>query len=378
MHFCRTMELTDFNFKTIMEANSHRYCVIMCGGVGSRFWPYSRANKPKQFIDFLGTGRSLLQMCFDRIKPIVPQENVIVVTNALYEPIVREQLPELDKEHILLEPCRRNTAPCIAWAAHHIFARDPKASMIVTPSDHLITNEAEFAAKVQRGFEFVETNEALLTLGIHPTRPETGYGYIQIGQEIEPGILKVKTFTEKPDLELAKVFVESGEFFWNSGIFLWTADSIINALHTYAPDLECEFERGAQAFGTPQEMNFINEHFPACPSISVDFAIMEKASNVFVECVNFGWSDLGTWSVLYDNSPKNKDANVTRNCNLLAYDSTGNIFALRDKKLVVASGLKDFIVADSGDVLMICPKSEEQRIKQIVNDVQAKFDDKFI
>lgn len=350
----------------------------MCGGVGSRFWPYSRANKPKQFIDFLGTGRTLLQMCYDRIKQLVPQENVIVVTNALYAPLVSEQLPEIDKEHILLEPCRRNTAPCIAWAAHHILAQDPQASMIVTPSDHLITNEAEFVNKVKRGFEFVEANDALLTLGITPTRPETGYGYIQIGQEFEPGILKVKTFTEKPNLELAKVFVESGEFFWNSGIFIWRADTIINAMQSHCPDLEREFKRGEKEFGTPAEMSFINEHFPACPSISIDFAVMEKASNVFVECVNFGWSDLGTWSVLYDSSPKNKDANVTRNCNLLAYESNGNIFAMQNKKLVVASGLQDYIVADSGDVLLICPKSEEQRIKQIVNDVQSKFDDKFL
>ncbi len=231
--------------------NSHRYCVIMCGGVGSRFWPYSRENCPKQFIDFLGTGRSLLQMSYDRILPIVPKENILVVTNEKYAPLIREQLPDLLPENILLEPARRNTAPCIAWAAFHIAAIDPAASMIVTPSDHLITRENIFEDCVRRGFEFVEKNDALLTLGITPVRPETGYGYIQVGQEAEPGILKVKTFTEKPNLELAKVFLETGEFFWNSGIFLWRASTIIDALRKHDSDLTVRFDRGASDFGTP-------------------------------------------------------------------------------------------------------------------------------
>ncbi|ROT03575.1 mannose-1-phosphate guanylyltransferase [Muribaculaceae bacterium Isolate-104 (HZI)] len=361
-----------------MTTDNHRYCVIMCGGVGSRFWPYSRSCRPKQFIDFLGTGRTLLQMCYDRVKPLVPENNIIVVTNAIYADLVREQLPHIDPAHILLEPCRRNTAPCIAWAANHIHALDPQASMIVTPSDHLITNEIEFVDKLRKGFEFVEANNALLTLGIKPTRPETGYGYIQIGSEVQPGILKVKTFTEKPNLELAQVFVESGEFFWNSGIFLWKTTDVLEAFANLAPDLAEVFSDSGKYFGTPAENDFIKEHFPACPSISVDFAIMEKAPNVFVECVDFGWSDLGTWSALYDNSSKNNDGNVTQNCNVMTYDSSGNIFAVRDEKLVVVSGLHDYIVADAGDVLLVCPKSEEQRIKQIVNDVQGKFDEKYL
>lgn len=361
-----------------MTTDNHRYCVIMCGGVGSRFWPYSRSCRPKQFIDFLGTGRTLLQMCYDRVKPLVPENNIIVVTNAIYADLVREQLPHIDPAHILLEPCRRNTAPCIAWAANHIHALDPQASTIVTPSDHLITNETEFVDKLRKGFEFVEANNALLTLGIKPTRPETGYGYIQIGSEVQPGILKVKTFTEKPNLELAQVFVESGEFFWNSGIFLWKATDVLEAFANLAPDLAEVFSDSGKYFGTPAENDFIKEHFPACPSISVDFAIMEKAPNVFVECVDFGWSDLGTWSALYDNSSKNSDGNVTQNCNVMTYDSSGNIFAVRDEKLVVVSGLHDYIVADAGDVLLVCPKSEEQRIKQIVNDVQGKFDEKYL
>ncbi|MDE5664985.1 mannose-1-phosphate guanylyltransferase [uncultured Duncaniella sp.] len=357
----------------------HRYCVIMCGGVGSRFWPYSREDCPKQFIDFLGTGRSLLQMSYDRILPLVPKENIIVVTNEKYAGLIREQLPDILPSNILLEPARRNTAPCIAWAAYHIAALDPEASMIVTPSDHLITRENIFEDCVRRGFEFVESHDALLTLGITPVRPETGYGYIQIGQEAEPGILKVKTFTEKPNLELAKVFLDSGEFFWNSGIFLWKASSIISALHKYDPDLTCLFDRGVSDFGTPREMEFINANFTSCPPNSIDYAVMEKADNVYVECVNFGWNDLGTWSALYDNSPCNEAKNVAQNCNVLAYESTGNMFAVQSPdKLVVVQGLKDYIIADAGDVLLICPKAEEQRIKQMVTDAKLSFGDKYL
>ena len=358
--------------------NNHRYCVIMCGGIGSRFWPYSRTNRPKQFIDFLGTGRTLLQMSYDRVLPIVPKENVIVVTNAQYAPLVKEQLPELRDDQILLEPARRNTAPCIAWAAWHIAARDPEASMIVTPSDHLITREREFENSIIKGFEFVENNDALLTLGITPVRPETGYGYIQIGNEVEAGINKVKTFTEKPNLELAKVFLSTGEFFWNSGIFLWKAANVKNAFYQHAPEIAALFDQGNDCWNTPREEAFIEDKFPACPSISIDYAIMEKASNVHVECVTFGWNDLGTWSALYDNSPKNSDHNVAQNCNVLAYNSTGNIFAVEGEKLIVVDGLKDYIVADAGDVLLVCPQSEEQRIKNMVNDAKLKFGDKFL
>lgn len=351
----------------------------MCGGIGSRFWPYSRTNLPKQFIDFMGTGRSLLQMSYDRVLPFIDPRNIIVVTNASYRDLIREQLPDLTDSQILCEPERRNTAPCIAWAAYHIAALDPEASMIVTPSDHLITREQLFNESVVRGFEFVEQHDALLTLGIHPTRPETGYGYIQIGSEIAPDILKVKTFTEKPNLELARVFLDSGEFFWNSGIFLWRASSIIEALHTYVPDLARTFDNGLSDFGTDGENAFIAATFPGCSSISIDYAVMEKASNVYVECVSFGWNDLGTWSALYDNSPKNRDNNVAQNCKLIAYNSTGNILKVQgDDKLVVMSGLRDYIIADTGDVLLICPKSEEQRIKQMVNDAKIAFGDKYL
>lgn len=357
---------------------SHRYCVIMCGGIGSRFWPYSRTDQPKQFIDFFGTGRSLLQMSYDRILPVVPRENILILTNARYADKIREQLPELDESQILLEPDRRNTAPCVAWAAYHLAAIDPESSMIVTPSDHLITREPVFEKCVARGFEFVESNDALLTLGIHPTRPETGYGYIQMGAEVEPGLMKVKTFTEKPNRELAQVFLETGEFLWNAGIFLWSVKSILNAFRLYAPDLCSEFDQGKDSFGTDAERAFIEEHFPSCPSISIDFAVMEKAQNVYVESADFGWSDLGTWGSLYDISPKNIDANVTQKCHVASYNSRGNIFMVPDDKLVVVSGLNDYIIADAGDVLLVCPRSEEQRIKHMVNDIQQRYNDKYM
>jgi mannose-1-phosphate guanylyltransferase len=351
----------------------------MCGGIGSRFWPYSRTNLPKQFLDFLGTGRSLLQMSYDRILPVVPKENIIILTNEQYADQVREQLPDIQDNQILLEPVRRNTAPCIAWAAWHIAALDPEASMIVTPSDHLITREIEFIDSIKRGFDFVESHNSLLTLGIEPTRPDTTYGYIQIESgEVSEHISKAKTFTEKPNIDLAKVFIETGEFFWNSGIFLWKAATIKEAYHQLSPDLAGVFDAAADVYATPAEKQYFDENFASCVSISVDFAIMEKARNVYVETVKFGWSNLGTWGALYEVSPKNRDGNVTQNCNVLSYNSSGNMFAVRDDKLVVVNGLKDYIISDAGDVLLICPKSDEQRIKQIVNDAKAKFGDKYI
>ncbi len=362
-----------------MDKRAHRYCVIMCGGIGSRFWPYSRARLPKQFIDFLGTGRTLLQMSYDRISNIIPASNILIITNGRYADLVREQLPELTDSQLLLEPARRNTAPCIAWAAWHIAARDPEASMIVTPADHVITREAEFERSILEGFDFVESHNALLTMGISPTRPETGYGYIQVGDPAQGNISKVKTFTEKPDIELAKVFLATGEFFWNSGIFLWRTSAIREALHKWVPDIALAFDAAAPETYTDHkaESAFIAEAFPGCMSISIDYSVMEKADNVYVETVTFGWNDLGTWSTLYDLSPKNSDRNVTQNCNVLAYNSSGNIFAIRGDKLVVVDGLEDYIIADADGVLLICPKAREQKIKQMVTDAKVKFGDKY-
>lgn len=259
---------------------SHRYAVIMCGGIGSRFWPYSRQDRPKQFIDFFGTGRSLLQMTADRLRYIVPPSNIVVVTNDRYLSLVREQLPEIPRQNILCEPARRNTAPCIAWAAQHIYARDPLASMIVAASDHLITRERDFEAAILRAFDFVEHRTALLTLGIVPSRPETGYGYIQQGERVDTAegvFAKVKTFTEKPDRALARVFVDSGEFFWNSGIFVWTAEAILSALRAYAPEVAAVFDNATVSFAKYEEEDaFIAANFASCPSISIDYAVMEK------------------------------------------------------------------------------------------------------
>ena len=358
--------------------NDNRYCVIMCGGVGSRFWPFSKVEKPKQFLDFFGTGRSLLQMAFDRMQGIVPVNNIILITNEMYEPLIKEQLPDIAASQILLEPVRRNTAPCIAWAAHHIKAINPEAKMMVAPSDHLILNVERFRESVVKAFEFIETRDALVTMGIKPSRPETGYGYIQVGEQVEGDFAAVKTFTEKPNEELARVFIKSGEFFWNSGMFFWSADSILKALNDCAPEVNIVFEKGKQYFGTQQEQQYINAHFEESPSISIDFAVMEKAPNVYVETVDFGWNDLGTWRSLYDHSPKNRDGNVTQNCKALMFNSHNNIVAIKGDKLVVASGLEGYIVADVDDALLIVPMEEEQRIKQYVNDVKTKFGDKFL
>ena len=358
--------------------DNNRYCVIMCGGVGSRFWPFSKAAKPKQFIDFFGTGRSLLQMAVDRMEGIVPLENIILITNENYGSLIKEQLPEIKDSQILLEPARRNTAPCIAWAAHHIKAINPDAKMMVAPSDHFIINEEKFKQSVVKAFEFIETRDALVTMGIKPTRPETGYGYIQVGEHATGNFSAVKTFTEKPDEFLAIEFLKSGEFFWNSGMFFWSANSILKALCTCAPEVAIVFENGKGFFGTPQEMDYINTHFEACPSISIDFAVMEKAPNVFVETVEFGWNDLGTWRSLYDHSPKNIDGNVTQQCKALMFNSHNNIVAVKGDKLVVTSGLEGYIVADVDDALLIVPLEEEQKIKLYVNEVKSKFGDKYL
>lgn len=358
--------------------DNNRYCVIMCGGVGSRFWPFSKAALPKQFIDFFGTGRSLLQMAFDRVNGIVPVENIILITNESYEHLIKEQLPEISDDRILLEPARRNTAPCIAWAAHHIQAINPEAKMMVAPSDHLVINVEKFRQSVNSAFDFIDSHDALVTMGIKPSRPETGYGYIQVGEAVEGDFSNVKTFTEKPNEDLARVFLESGEFFWNSGMFFWRADTIIRALNEHAPEVNAIFEKGDQYFGTPDERKYIEDNFEACPSISIDFAIMEKAPNVFVETVDFGWNDLGTWRSLYEHSPKNKDGNVTQKCKALMYNSHNNIVAVKGDKLVVTSGLEGYIVADVDDALLIVPLEEEQKIKNYVNEVKSKFGDKYL
>ena len=359
---------------------NHRYCVIMCGGVGSRFWPFSRNDRPKQFLDFFGTGRSLLQMTVDRILPLIPAENIILVTNRDYAGIIREQLPKIKPENILLEPARRNTAPCVCWAAHHIKALDAEASIITLPSDHLILKEETFLRVLEEGMKFVEQGDRLLTIGIPHSSPNTGYGYIQIGHPIKDwnGICKVKSFTEKPDLDMAKVFLESGEFYWNSGMFLWTVKSILRAFERYAPEIANVFDSCENAYGTPEESAFIEREFSKAQSISIDYAIMEKADNVYVKTADIGWSDLGSWKALYETSPKNRDGNVTQGCKALLHDCRNNVFAVTGHKIIVAAGLENYIVADNDNVLMIYPVEEEQKIRQVVNDVRNLFGEKFV
>lgn len=382
----------------------NNYCVIMAGGIGSRFWPFSRNSKPKQFLDFFGTGRSLLQMTVDRFRPIIPIENVLIVTNVQYKDLVLEQVPDLSPEQVLCEPARRNTAPCIAYAVSHIkgvqlqraiadgkVSKDQlpdisspiyDANIVVAPSDHLILQEQAFQQTIRQGLGFVEKNDAILTLGMKPTRPETGYGYIQMqnAQDAlrnEQGVCKVKTFTEKPNLELAKVFMESGEFLWNSGIFLWNLRTIYAAFHYFLPEIVEKFREGHLYMGTDREDDFIQRIFPTCPNISIDYGVMEKAQNVYVMPADFGWSDLGTWGSLYELSDKDDNGNVTLHSEASYYDSHRNIVTMESGKLAVIQGLDDMIVAEQGNVLLICRKEQEQQIRQFVNDTNDRFDGRF-
>ena len=354
----------------------NNYCIIMAGGIGSRFWPFSRNNRPKQFLDFFGTGRSLLQMTFDRFSRVMPVENILIVSNILYRDLILEQLPEIKPSQVLLEPNRRNTAPCIAYAVNRIKSMTDKANIVVAPSDHLIMKEIDFIDAIKTGLDFVENNDSLLTLGIKPSRPETGYGYIQI-DEGDTNLRKVKTFTEKPNAELAQIFFETGEFFWNSGIFLWNLQTIDHAFHSLLPEVALKFDGGKDVYNTAAEQKFIDEMYASCPNISIDYGIMEKAANVHVLCSDFGWTDLGTWGSLYEMSEKDKDANVTLKCKTMFYESKNNIVALPPDKLAVIQDLDGYIVAESDNVLLICKLEDEQRIRQFVNDVNVNQSGQF-
>ena len=355
----------------------NNYCVIMGGGIGSRFWPFSRESRPKQFLDFFGTGRSLIQQTFDRFSQLIPIENIFIATNDRYADLVKEQLPLLKENQILCEPTRRNTAPCVAYAAYRINSINPEANIVVSPSDHLILQEHNFLKNIQTGLNFVGKYPSLLTLGIKPVRPETGYGYIQTEEGGSENIQKVKAFTEKPDYELAKVFFESGEFFWNSGIYIWNVKTILDAFHRYLPEISVRFDQGYSVFNTPDEKRFIEEQYPTCPNISVDYGIMEKAENVYMLMADFGWSDLGTWGSLFDLSEKDQNLNATLKCKSYFVESSNNLVSLEEGKLAVIQGLDDYIVAESNGVLLICKKPEEQRIKHFVADVNLKYGEEF-
>ena len=383
----------------------------MAGGVGSRFWPFSREEKPKQFLDFFGTGRSLLQMTVDRFRPLIPIENMFIVTNVAYKQMILEQVPDLSEGQILCEPARRNTAPCIAYATAHIRAiclkragltaqtqdwsrPEMQANIVVAASDHLILEEDKFRQTISKAFDFVSTNKAICTLGMQPTRPETGYGYIQFVKDrfadriktanadriqtesdlereecCSDGIYPVKTFTEKPNLEMAKVFLESGDFLWNSGIFIWNLQTISEAFRYLLPEVADRFREGELLMGTEREEAFIEEIFPKCPNISIDYGIMEKANNVFVLPSSFGWSDLGTWGSLYELSEKDSEGNVSLHSEAHFYEATGNIVVLEPGKKVIVQGVEDMIIAEEKGALLVCKKSEEQRIKQFVSEL---------
>ncbi len=360
--------------------DNNKYAIIMAGGIGSRFWPSSKTNKPKQFLDILGTGESLIQQTYKRFLKICPPENIYVITNESYRRLVNEQIPALSNDQILGEPIGKNTAPCVAYSCHKIHKINPKATVVVAPSDHLILNESEFCNQINLALYIASKNDFLITLGIKPTRPDTGYGYIQyVDNHNEEGHYKVKTFTEKPNLELAKTFIQSGDFLWNAGIFVWSTKTIISAFEKFLPDINDIFAEGKMYYNTSKEADFIERAYSQCSSISIDYGIMEKANNVHVFAVDFGWSDLGTWGSLYTVLEKDYVGNaVVYPKNVIMYDSSNCIVNTSPEKLVIVKGLEDFIVVDSGDVLLICPKNQEQEIKQIVADIKMKKGDKYI
>ena len=353
-------------------AYNNNHLVIMAGGVGSRFWPMSTTEKPKQFIDVLGVGRSLLQLTFDRFKGICSPENVWVVTNRSYKDLVLEQLPEIPVTNILCEPCRRNTAPCIAYVSWRIKSKDRNANIVVTPSDHIVTNCEEFKRVISQCLKFTSETDAIITLGMKPTRPETGYGYIQADlSSCSPRnkeIFRVDSFREKPDLETAKKYIQNKSYFWNAGIFIWSVNTIVNAFRIYQPAISKIFESLQPVYGTPKEQEEIDLRFPECENISVDYAIMEKAEEIFVCPADFGWSDLGTWGSLLVQTKKDLYGNGVIGENVSVFDTHNCIVHTLDKKKVVIQGLDGYIVADDGNKLLICKLSEEQRIKQFSSD----------
>ncbi|WP_456422345.1 mannose-1-phosphate guanylyltransferase [Lutibacter sp.] len=357
--------------------NKNYYAVIMAGGVGSRFWPISTQQFPKQFHDMLGTGNTLIQQTFNRFKNLIPSENILIATNKKYENLVKEQLPEVTSKQLLLEPAMRNTAPCILYSALKIYNKNPDGIMVIAPSDHSISDEKEFLKNIQTSFDFCDKNNVLMTLGIKPTSPNTGYGYIQYNHS-KNSIKKVINFTEKPNLQKATQFIEGGNYLWNAGIFVWNVKSIIAAFKIHLPTMYTLFSKGADSYNTSLEASFIKENYTFAENISIDFGILEKASDVHVLPVEFGWNDLGTWGSLYNKLDKDKQQNATIGGNVIYKEAKNNIVRTQSGKRVVIQGLNNFIVVEKDDVLLICPKSKEQEIKEITKDVKTKFGDEFV
>jgi len=343
----------------------------MAGGVGSRFWPGSREARPKQFLDMLGVGKSLLRLTFERFLPICPASHIFIVTNAAYHDLILEQLPELDSSQVLCEPSRNNTGPCVAWTAFKLATLDPDANFVIAPSDAIVLKPEAFLEKIRTALAFSASNDALVTLGIEPSRADTGYGYIQFGEEADAGVRRVMRFAEKPNLATAEQYVESGEYLWNAGIFVWRAHSVLSAYKTHAPQIFSILEKGISFYNTPDEQEFINQTYPTTPNISVDFAIMEKAANVFTVPSEFGWSDLGTWASLHHELPKDEHQNALQGT-VIALDTNNTLVRIPAGKLAVVKDISDYIIVDTPDVLLIYPKSKEQEIKQVTGIVKDK------
>jgi mannose-1-phosphate guanylyltransferase len=358
--------------------NKNNYVLIMAGGVGSRFWPKSRNHFPKQFIDILGIGKSLLQLTYERFEKICPKENIYILSNQQYLGLIQEQLNGIAVNNVLLEPSRNNTAPCIAYASYKILKQNPNANIVVAPSDHLIVKETEFLDKITQALAYTATNDALVTLGISPTRPDTGYGYINFKKEGIDGVHKVACFLEKSILEKAQEYLASGDYLWNAGIFIWRAQSIQNAFEKYALEIHELFKQGNKEYNTSEEVNFITENYPKSPNISIDYAILEKADNVYTIPADIGWSDLGTWASLYEVAEKDNENNALSVDHLYVEDTQNCIIHLPKGKAAVIKGLEDFIVVDDGKVLLIFPKGSEQEIKPLAAKMAASYGDEYL
>jgi mannose-1-phosphate guanylyltransferase len=373
------MEINIFAQQYIKIMHKDNYVAIMAGGIGSRFWPLSRTDYPKQFLDILNTGRTLIQSTYDRFALFIPSENIYVVTTSQYKDIVAAQLPDLNVDNILCEPSRKNTAPCIAYVSYKLLQLNPNANLICAPADHIILDPEGFKKTCMQALHFTAHIKALITLGIKPTHPNTGYGYIQYEQQtVGVNVFKVKTFTEKPDKELAKTFISSGDFLWNAGIFVWQVKNIVKAFETFLPELHEVFDAEKANFYTEKETEAVERIYPLCVNISIDYGVMEKADNVYIIPSSFGWSDLGTWASAYDNLEKDYLENAVTGDDVMIIDATKNIIHAPNKKLVLLQGLDDFIVVDTEDVLLVCKKDREQEIKEYVAEVKRNKGDKYL
>ncbi len=359
--------------------NKNNYVAIMAGGIGSRFWPMSRTALPKQFLDILNTGRTLLQATYDRFTQLILPENIYIVTAEMYRELVQEQLPQIPVSNILCEPSRKNTAPCIAYVSYKLYALNPQANLICAPADHIVTEPEKFIKICKEALHFTSHIKALVTLGIKPTNPNTGYGYIQYEPfAVGENIYKVKTFTEKPDLELANTFLASGDFLWNAGIFAWEVKNIVKAFEKLLPEMHEVFEMEFKNYNTIHEKEAIGRIYPQCVNISIDYGIMEKADNVYVIPASFGWSDLGTWKSAYDTFEKDYFGNAVGGNNVFVIDAANNMVHANHGKLVVLQGIENFIIVDTDDVLLICQKDKEQHIKEYVAEIKRTKGDKFL